>query len=77
MTRRGRPTAKKQKKQRRDAVSGRAREFLMCDRKIPHDTRDEAQAHIDLLVMARTKVPRKKLRIYKCDYCRKFHVTSH
>lgn len=43
-----------------------------CDNKIGHDSRDDAQIHINSLY--NSGKARYRLNVYKCRYCGKFHV---
>lgn len=44
-----------------------------CSPKIGHDSEEEAQAHLDALVVSRGE-SREGLNIYRCLECHKLHI---
>jgi hypothetical protein len=47
------------------------RKVCMCENKVGHDTRSVAKIALRVL---RRKLPNTTAGIYKCPYCRKWHV---
>lgn len=48
---------------------------INCAKKIHHLTKESAEEHLEALVLKGT--PRASIKIYVCDICGKFHLTTH
>lgn len=43
-----------------------------CRRKTRHTTKEDARHHLEALI--RDGAPRSQLEVYKCRFCRQYHV---